>query len=395
MAEDTTTAAAGATPPPGCPRAPGPGPPSPSSGATRCPRTPCSSRCCRSCAPPTPRPTCPDRAGLRRRRARPRGPEASLGRRLHHPPARGDHDPRRARHDARRRWPPRCCTTPSRTPPTASRRCAATSATRSRCSSTASPSSTRSPTARPPRPRRCARWSSRWRATSGCSSSSSPTGCTTPAPGATSRRRAPQRKAKETLEIYAPLAHRLGMNTIKWELEDLSFQALYPKVYDEIVRLVVERAPAREEYLAGVRERGQRRPARGQDQGHRDRSPQALLLRLPEDDRGGPRLRADLRPRRGAGARRDGARLLRGAGGAARAVEPRAGAVQGLHRDAEVQHVPVAAHDGHRPRRQAGRDPDPHPHDAPPGRVRRRRALEVQGGPGRQGHGQPGWRAGA
>ncbi|HYN29301.1 MAG TPA: bifunctional (p)ppGpp synthetase/guanosine-3',5'-bis(diphosphate) 3'-pyrophosphohydrolase [Dermatophilaceae bacterium] len=63
-----------------------------------------------------------------------------------------------------------------------------------------------------------------------------------------------QRKAKETLEIYAPLAHRLGMNTIKWELEDLSFQCLYPKVYDEIVRLVAERAPAREEYLAEVHE---------------------------------------------------------------------------------------------------------------------------------------------
>ena len=63
-----------------------------------------------------------------------------------------------------------------------------------------------------------------------------------------------QRKAKETLEIYAPLAHRLGMNTIKWELEDLSFQTLYPKVYDEIVRLVAERAPAREEYLARVRD---------------------------------------------------------------------------------------------------------------------------------------------
>jgi GTP pyrophosphokinase len=63
-----------------------------------------------------------------------------------------------------------------------------------------------------------------------------------------------QRKAKETLEIYAPLAHRLGMNTIKWELEDLSFQTLYPKVYDEIVRLVAERAPAREEYLAQVRD---------------------------------------------------------------------------------------------------------------------------------------------
>jgi GTP pyrophosphokinase len=63
-----------------------------------------------------------------------------------------------------------------------------------------------------------------------------------------------QRKARETLEIYAPLAHRLGMNTIKWELEDLSFATLYPKVYDEIVRLVAERAPAREEFLAGVRE---------------------------------------------------------------------------------------------------------------------------------------------
>ncbi|WP_424948698.1 RelA/SpoT family protein [Dermatophilus congolensis] len=63
-----------------------------------------------------------------------------------------------------------------------------------------------------------------------------------------------QPKAKETLEIYAPLAHRLGMNTIKWELEDLSFATLYPKVYDEIVRMVGERAPAREEYLAKVKE---------------------------------------------------------------------------------------------------------------------------------------------
>lgn len=61
-----------------------------------------------------------------------------------------------------------------------------------------------------------------------------------------------QRKARETLEIYAPLAHRLGMNTIKWELEDLSFMTLYPKVYDEIVRLVAERAPEREEYLGIV-----------------------------------------------------------------------------------------------------------------------------------------------
>jgi guanosine-3',5'-bis(diphosphate) 3'-pyrophosphohydrolase len=61
-----------------------------------------------------------------------------------------------------------------------------------------------------------------------------------------------ERKARETLEIYAPLAHRLGMNTIKWELEDLSFATLYPKMYDEIVRLVGQRAPSRDSYLAGV-----------------------------------------------------------------------------------------------------------------------------------------------
>lgn len=61
------------------------------------------------------------------------------------------------------------------------------------------------------------------------------------------------KKARETLEIFAPLAHRLGLNTIKWELEDLSFAALYPKIYDEIVRMVTERQPQRESSLAKVR----------------------------------------------------------------------------------------------------------------------------------------------
>jgi guanosine-3',5'-bis(diphosphate) 3'-pyrophosphohydrolase len=59
-------------------------------------------------------------------------------------------------------------------------------------------------------------------------------------------------KARETLEIFAPLAHRLGMNTLKWELEDLAFTTLYPKRYDEIVRLVAERAPSRDTFLAQV-----------------------------------------------------------------------------------------------------------------------------------------------
>ena len=60
------------------------------------------------------------------------------------------------------------------------------------------------------------------------------------------------RKARETLDIYAPLAHRLGMNAIKWELEDLSFATLEPKKYEEIVRLVAERSPSRDALTAEV-----------------------------------------------------------------------------------------------------------------------------------------------
>jgi GTP pyrophosphokinase len=66
------------------------------------------------------------------------------------------------------------------------------------------------------------------------------------------------RKARETLDIYAPLAHRLGMNAMKWELEDLSFEVLEPKKFEEISRLVAERSPSRdkltEEVIASVKE---------------------------------------------------------------------------------------------------------------------------------------------
>jgi GTP pyrophosphokinase len=61
-----------------------------------------------------------------------------------------------------------------------------------------------------------------------------------------------KKKAQETLEIYAPLAHRLGISAIKNELEDLSFSVLYPKVYEEIVNLVRQRTPKRAEFIDGV-----------------------------------------------------------------------------------------------------------------------------------------------
>ncbi len=56
-------------------------------------------------------------------------------------------------------------------------------------------------------------------------------------------------KAKEALEVYAPLAHRLGIHTLKWELEDLSFQTLHPRKYEEIKTMVAERRANRERHV--------------------------------------------------------------------------------------------------------------------------------------------------
>jgi len=56
-------------------------------------------------------------------------------------------------------------------------------------------------------------------------------------------------KARETLEVYAPLAHRLGIHALKWELEDLSFQTLHPRKYEEIKQMVSERRTDREEHV--------------------------------------------------------------------------------------------------------------------------------------------------
>src|SRR5690349_21953722 len=56
-------------------------------------------------------------------------------------------------------------------------------------------------------------------------------------------------KAKETLEVYAPLAHRLGIHAIKWELEDLAFATLHPRKYDEIKELVAQQRAERERYV--------------------------------------------------------------------------------------------------------------------------------------------------
>jgi len=59
-------------------------------------------------------------------------------------------------------------------------------------------------------------------------------------------------KARETMEIYAPLAHRLGISSIKWELEDLAFYYLEPHRFHQVSRMVAESRKAREDYLAKV-----------------------------------------------------------------------------------------------------------------------------------------------
>ena len=62
-------------------------------------------------------------------------------------------------------------------------------------------------------------------------------------------------KALETMEIYAPIAHRLGMQKIKWELEDLSLQYLDPVGYQEISDELLRRSSAHEEFMAGIQKK--------------------------------------------------------------------------------------------------------------------------------------------
>ena len=68
-----------------------------------------------------------------------------------------------------------------------------------------------------------------------------------------------KRTAQETLDVYAPLAHRFGISDIKWQLEDLSFATLHPRRYAEIEQMVAARAPERDLYLAQVIEQVQER----------------------------------------------------------------------------------------------------------------------------------------
>ncbi len=194
------------------------------------------------------------------------------------------------------------------------------------------------------------------------------------------------RKARETLEVIAPLAHRLGMATVKWELEDLSFAILHPKKYDEIVRLVADRAPSRDTYLAKVRAEITATLNASRINAAVEGRPkhywsiyQKMIVKGRDFD--------DIHDLVGVRILCDEVRDCYAAVGVVHSLwQPMAGPVQGLHRPAAVRGLPVAAHHRDRARGQAAGGADPHPRHAPHRRVRHRRALALQGDQGPQRH---------
>ena len=189
--------------------------------------------------------------------------------------------------------------------------------------------------------------------------------------------------AQETLDIYAPLAHRLGMAKVKGELEDLALKALHSEAYDDLQRRVAKRRLEREAEInqvitilkkklgeVGIQAQITGRPKhfysiyKKMQQGREfDEIYDLTAVRI---------LAPTVRECYGALGRRP------------LAVEAGAGPLQGLHRDPEVEHVPVAPHDGHRAQGRPGRDPDPDARHAPDRRGGDRRPLALQGEEGRK-----------
>ncbi len=203
-------------------------------------------------------------------------------------------------------------------------------------------------------------------------------------------------KARETLEVYAPLAHRLGIHQIKWELEDLAFQTLHPRKYQEIGAMVAQRRADRETYVGeagGILARELEKAGIQAEISGRAKHFYSIYEKMVKRGKEFNEI-YDLTAMRvigGAVGARGAGRLLRRPRDHPLALEADARPLQGLRRHAEVQHVPVAAHDRDRARGEAARDPGAHARDARDRRARHRRALALQGGPqGRQGRGASG-----
>jgi guanosine-3',5'-bis(diphosphate) 3'-pyrophosphohydrolase len=188
-----------------------------------------------------------------------------------------------------------------------------------------------------------------------------------------------RRIARETLEIYAPIANRLGLNKLFRELQDLSFQLIYPMRARVLGRALKAARGNRRELLSRILEgiKGKLRTRAYRGAGFRSR--EEPVFDLSQDARqaavvfaGARRLRLS---RRGQGC----AHRLSRPRCAARALQTGAGEVQGLHRHPQAERLPVAAHDLDRSAWHAVRVADSHRSDGQRGAGRHRLALAVQG----------------
>jgi GTP pyrophosphokinase len=185
-----------------------------------------------------------------------------------------------------------------------------------------------------------------------------------------------QRVARETMEIYAPLAHRLGLGTIAQELEDLAFQYLEPEAFQRISDLLTASQESRARYVAQIEKLLRYELSRQDivaDMSGRAKSTYSIHLKMQKYVEMGKSFNDiyDLIAI-GAGARWPTAIAL----GVVRDVAPFAGAVRRLHRQPAREHLPIAATDGTRRASLGGADPNLR--DAPHGRIRCRGALALQ-----------------
>ena len=170
-----------------------------------------------------------------------------------------------------------------------------------------------------------------------------------------------QRKiAQETLDIYAPLANRLGISWIKGELEDLAFRYLQPEIFYDLVAKVAKRKKEREQYIEEVKNQIRNKLQEHDIEGEVSGPLQASLFHLPQDGAAGDRFRSGLRPDRFSHHRRIGARVLRRAGDDSSTWKPIPGRFKDYIAMPKANHVSVAAHDGDRSVRGADGGPDPH-----------------------------------
>ena len=187
-----------------------------------------------------------------------------------------------------------------------------------------------------------------------------------------------QRIARETLEIFAPLANRLGIWQIKWELEDLGFRYLYPDKYKEIAQLIDERRPDREEYINRIINKLQEAlKAEGLTAEISGRPKHIYSIWKKIERKGSFDQVYDVRAVRVIV--ETGGAVLCGAGHRAFHVAPHQRRVRRLHRQPQRQPVSKPAHGGRGRRRPDAGSADPHARHARKRRVGHRLALAVQG----------------